>query len=75
MKNIQSALREIQSTDIAPKDETNPSIKAYQTIKCEFDGISIKSNENPNIIFPKNVSAGMIALKRKLKRIRESKEH
>lgn len=36
MRNIQRALREIQETDIAPTDETNSSLKAYQTIKCKF---------------------------------------
>ncbi|XP_031628299.1 uncharacterized protein LOC116344062 [Contarinia nasturtii] len=51
LKNIRTALIEIQLKDMVQSDESNPSLKTYQTIKC------------------------MIALKRKLKRIRENKEH
>lgn len=73
MKNIQRALSEIDAIDTAQKDESSSSMKAYQTIKCELR--EFKLNLSFILIMSDFQSVGMIALKRKLKRIRENKEH
>lgn len=82
MKNIQKALSEIQA-DLSPKEEITSSTKAYQTIKCESNkcilnafSVELKeTNVKQTEMFTNFHRLGMIALKRKLKRIRENKEH
>lgn len=84
IRNVRKALLEIQLADITQKEEPNSSQKTYQTIKCEwtvehkldflvcFDILIYCRNDEfkYELLFV----AGMIALKRKLKRIRENKE-
>lgn len=73
MKNIQRALCEIQLADIAHKEEITSSMKTYQTIKCESFTLYLKIF-SVKIYLWRYYFAGMIALKRKLKRIRENKD-
>lgn len=74
MKNIQKAVCEIQLADIAHKEEINSSMKTYQTIKCESTYILYSEVCSEEIYLWRYNFAGMIALKRKLKRIRENKD-
>lgn len=69
------ALVEIQLSETAHKEELSSSVKAYQTIKCKFS-LSPKMTIYTiyfNVLCFLFSSVGMIALKRKLKRIRENK--
>lgn len=56
------------------KKTENSSVKTYQTIKCMYSHWILMSGKEQFIYLPLFV-LGVMALKRKLKRIRENKEH
>lgn len=72
IRKLQRALAEIQSAENVQKSGSSSSMKAYQTVKCELLFLYLKT-------FPTSLLyrffAGMILLKRKIKRIREKKNN
>lgn len=86
LKKLESALIDIRGLDQVQPRPQSAGNKAYQTMKCKY-GIACplhfdqskfllfvqiyrKSFSNPKCLVP-----GMMTLKRKLKRIRQNKEH